>query len=70
MEEPTETTSLTAETQMDSEQASAPSKQLLTPALVREVAAKVYTLWLADLRIERERLGSRTSSNHYRYGRR
>lgn len=27
----------------------------LTPALVREVADKVYALWLADLQLERER---------------
>jgi hypothetical protein len=33
--------------------------QALTPALVREVAEKVYTLWIQDLRIERERLGLR-----------
>jgi len=29
----------------------------LTPALVRQVAEKVYALWLRDLQLERERLG-------------
>ncbi len=28
----------------------------ITPALVQEIADKVYALWLADLKIERERL--------------
>jgi len=28
----------------------------LTPELVREVAGKVYALWLHDLRIEQERI--------------
>jgi hypothetical protein len=38
------------------EQADQP-EQAVTPALVRVVAEKVYTLWLNDLRLERERLG-------------
>ncbi len=28
----------------------------ITPALVQEIADKVYALWLADLKVERERL--------------
>lgn len=28
----------------------------ITPALVQEITDKVYALWLADLKIERERL--------------
>lgn len=41
------------------------SDPLVTPALVREVAEKVYALWLRDLRIERERLGvHRNQHNH------
>ncbi|MCE7983084.1 MAG: hypothetical protein DYG89_18015 [Caldilinea sp. CFX5] len=28
----------------------------ITPALVQAIADKVYALWLADLKIERERL--------------
>jgi len=31
----------------------------VTPALVREITAKVYRPWLKDLKIERERLGIR-----------
>lgn len=34
----------------------------LTPELVREVAEKVYTLWLFDLKIERERWRNRRGS--------
>lgn len=30
----------------------------LSPELVREIADKVYRLWLAELRIENERLGA------------
>lgn len=37
----------------------APTK--LTPALLREVAQKVYALWLHDMQIERERLGIRSN---------
>lgn len=42
----------------------------LTPALVREVAEKVYALWLYDLRREQERLGLHDNLNRFRWYRR
>lgn len=35
------------------------SKQTITPELVRQIAEKVYRLWLRDLAHERERQGGK-----------
>lgn len=40
----------------------------LSPALVREVAQKVYALFLRDLRLERERLGAHSRARTYGQG--
>jgi len=43
-----------------SDQSSTARAAEITPELVRMVTEEVYRLWLAELRIERERLGSHT----------
>jgi len=40
----------------------------LSPALIRAVADKVYALWLAELKIARERTGVFPSLSHHRQG--
>jgi hypothetical protein len=41
--------------QKKSETPSSKNKQAVTPELVRQVADKVYELWLRDMQIEQER---------------
>lgn len=54
--------------QGDADPQSLPETLPITPALVREVTAKVYTLLRNDLRIEHER-GHRVAIIHRRGGR-
>ncbi len=62
------------ETVIDAGEGEADGGATLTPALVREVAEKVYALWVQDLRVEQERLGRQGNQHkrgrNHRHGRR